>query len=163
MVRPGLLLYGAYPEPGLREKVTVRPAMTFKTQVLYVKSLPPGSPVSYGRTFHTKRTSRIATLPVGYADGYRRDLSNRGWVLIRGLEAPVVGNVTMDLIMVDVTDIPGVSEGDEVILFGPTEGSSLPVEDLAERIDTISYELLCAVSRRVPRIYTRGGKIVDAP
>ena len=163
MVRPGLLLYGAYPEPGLREKVTVRPAMTFKTQVLYVKSLPPGSPVSYGRTFHTKRTSRIATLPVGYADGYLRDLSNRGWVLIRGREAPVVGNVTMDLIMVDVTEIPDVSEGDEVILFGPTEGNCLPVEDLAGEIDTISYELLCAVSRRVPRIYTRGGKIVDAP
>jgi len=163
MVRPGLLLYGAYPEPGLREKVTVRPAMTFKTQVLYVKSLPPGSPVSYGRTFHTKRASRIATLPVGYADGYRRDLSNRGWVLIRGLEAPVVGNVTMDLIMVDVTDIPDVSEGDEVILFGPTEGNCLPVEDLAGEIGTISYELLCAVSRRVPRIYTRSGKIVDAP
>jgi len=163
MVRPGLLLYGAYPEPGLREKVTVRPAMTFKTQVLFVKSLPPGSPVSYGRTFHTKRASRIATLPVGYADGYRRDLSNRGWVLIRGCEAPVVGNVTMDLIMVDVTDIPDVSEGDEVILFGPAEGNCLPVEALAERIDTISYELLCAVSRRVPRVYTRGGKIVDAP
>jgi alanine racemase len=163
MVRPGLMLYGAYPEPGLREKVKVRPAMTFKTQVLYLKSLPPGSPVSYGRTFHTKRASRIATLPVGYADGYRRDLSNRGWVLVRGRQAPVVGNVTMDLIMVDVTDIPDVSEGDEVILFGAAGGNCLPVEDLAERIDTISYELLCAVSRRVPRIYTRGGKIVDAP
>ncbi len=163
MVRPGLLLYGAYPEPGLREKVTVRPAMTFKTQVLYLKSLPPGSPVSYGRTFHTDRASRIATLPVGYADGYRRDLSNRGWVLIRGCEAPVVGNVTMDLIMVDVTDIPDVAEGDDVILFGAAGGNCLPVEELAERIETISYELLCAVSRRVPRVYTRGGKIVDAP
>jgi len=163
MVRPGLLLYGAYPEPGLRERIRVRPAMTFKTQVLYLKSLPPGSPVSYGRTFYTKRASRIATLPVGYADGYRRDLSNRGWVLIRGRQAPVVGNVTMDLIMVDVTDIPDVSEGDEVILFGAEGGNYLPVEDLAERIGTISYELLCAVSRRVPRIYTRGGKIVDAP
>ena len=163
MVRPGLMLYGAYPEPGLRAKVTVRPAMTFKTQVLYLKSMPPGSPVSYGRTFHTKRTSRIATLPVGYADGYRRDLSNRGWVLVQGQQAPVVGNVTMDLIMVDVTDIPNVSEGDEVILFGAAGGNCLPVEDLAERINTISYELLCAVSRRVPRIYTRGGKIVAAP
>ncbi|MGW8320080.1 MAG: alanine racemase, partial [Thermodesulfobacteriota bacterium] len=163
MVRPGLLLYGAYPEPGLREKVTVRPAMTFKTQVLYLKSLPPGSPVSYGRTFHTDRASRIATLPVGYADGYRRDMSKRGWVLIRGCEAPVVGNVTMDLIMVDVTDISDVAEGDDVILFGAAGGNCLPVEELAERIETISYELLCAVSRRVPRVYTRGGKIVDAP
>ncbi len=163
MVRPGLLLYGAYPHPALRAKVRVRPAMTFKTHVLYLKSLPPGSPVSYGRTFHTKRTSRIATLPVGYADGYRRDLSNKGWVLIRRCQAPVVGNVTMDLIMVDVTDIPDASEGDEVILFGPTEGACLPVEDLAAEIGTISYELLCAVSGRVPRIYTRGGKIVDRP
>jgi alanine racemase len=163
MVRPGLLLYGSYPEPGLRDKVTVRPAMTFRTQVLYVKSLPTGSPVSYGQTFHTKRASRIATLAMGYADGYRRDLSNRGWVLIRGRSAPVVGNVTMDLTMVDVTDIPETSEGDEVILFGPGQGTCLPVEDLAEEIGTISYELLCAVSRRVPRIYTRGGKIVDVP
>ena len=163
MVRPGLLLYGSYPEPGLRHKITVRPAMTFRTHVLYVKSLPPGSPVSYGQTFHTKRASRIATLAVGYADGYRRDLSNRGWVLIRGHRVPVVGNVTMDLTMVDVTDIPDASEGDEVILFGPGQGTCLPVEDLAEEIGTISYELLCAVSRRVPRIYTRGGKIVDVP
>ena len=150
MVRLGLMLYGAYPEPGLRAKVTVRPAMTFKTHVLYVKSLPEGSPVSYGQTFHTKRTSRIATLAVGYADGYRRDLSNRGWVLIHGQKAPVVGNVTMDLTMVDVTDVPDVSEGDEVTLFGPAGSNCLPVEDLAEEIGTISYELLCAVSRREP-------------
>jgi alanine racemase len=162
MVRPGLLLYGAYPEPGLRKKIRVRPAMTFKTRVLSVKSLPAGSPVSYGGTFRTERASRIATLPVGYADGYRRDLSNRGWVLLRGRKAPVVGTVTMDLTMIDVTDIPEASEGDEVILFGPAEGACLPVEELAERIGTISYELLCAVGRRVPRIYTRGGKIVDA-
>ncbi len=163
MVRPGLLLYGAYPGPGLRTKIKVKPAMAFQTRVLYVKSLPPGSPVSYGRTFRTKRTSRIATLPVGYADGYRRDLSNRGWVLIRGQKAPVVGTVTMDLTMIDVTDVPGASEGDQVILFGGAEGACLPVEDLAEEIGTISYELLCGVSKRVPRIYLRDGKVVDAP
>lgn len=163
MVRPGLMLYGSYPDASLREKIEVRPAMTFRTNVLFLKTLPPGSPVSYNRTFHTRRESRIATLPVGYADGYRRDLSNRGWVLVRGQKAPVVGNVTMDLTMVDVTDIPDVSEGDEVILFGAGEEACLPVEDLAEQIGTISYELLCAVSRRVPRIYTRGGKIVEVP
>jgi alanine racemase len=163
MVRLGLMLYGAYPEPGLKAKVSVRPAMTFKTHVLYVKSLPAGSPVSYGQTFQTKRPSRIATVAVGYADGYRRDLSNRGWVLIRGQKAPVVGNVTMDLTMVDVTDIPDVSEGEEVILFGPAGGTCLPVEDLADEIGTISYELLCAVSRRVPRVYIRGGKVVGVP
>lgn len=163
MVRLGLLLYGAYPEPGLKDKVLVRPAMTFKTQVLYVKSLPAGSPVSYGQTFHTKRASRIATVAAGYADGYRRDLSNRGRVLVRGCRAPVVGNVTMDLTMVDVTDVPDVSEGDEVTLFGPAGGTCLPVEELAEQIGTISYELLCAVSRRVPRVYAKGGKVVDVP
>jgi alanine racemase len=163
MVRPGLLLYGVYPEPGLREKISVRPAMTFKTNVLYVKSLPPGRAVSYGQTFRTKRTSRIATLAVGYADGYRRDLSNRGWVLVRGHKAPVVGNVTMDLTMIDVTDAPDVAEGDEVILFGAIEGACLPVEDLAAEADTIPYELLCGVSRRVPRVYCRGGKILDVP
>ncbi len=163
MVRPGLLLYGSYPDPSLREKVSVRPAMTFQTNVVFVKTLPPGSPVSYGRTFTTRRPSRIATLAVGYADGYRRDLSNRGWVLVRGRKAPVVGHVTMDLTMIDVTDLPDVSEGDDVILFGPGKEVCLPVEDLAERVGTISYELLCAVSSRVPRVYTRGGKIVDAP
>ncbi len=163
MVRPGLLLYGSYPDPSLRDKITVKPAMTFRTNVLLVKTLPPDSPVSYSRTFYTQRVSRIATLAVGYADGYRRDLSNRGWVLIRGQKAPVVGTVTMDLTMVDVTDLPEVSEGDEAILFGPGEQVCLPVEDLAEEIGTISYELLCAVSRRVPRVYTRGGKIVDVP
>jgi alanine racemase len=163
MERLGLMLYGSYPNPDLRHKVTLRPAMAFKTQVLFVKSLPPGSPVSYGRTFHTKRPSLIATLAVGYADGYPRNLSNRGWVLIRGCRAPVVGNVTMDLTMVDVTDVPGVCEGDEVTLFGPAGGECLPVEDLADEIGTISYELLCAVSRRVPRVYTRRGKVVDLP
>lgn len=163
MVRPGLLLYGAYPEPGLRAKITLRPAMTFKTRVLYVKSLPSGSPVSYGQTYRTQRASRIATLAAGYADGYRRDLSNRGRVLIRGCKAPVVGNVTMDLTMVDVTEVPDASEGDEVILFGPSGGNCLPVEDVAEAACTISYEILCGISRRVPRIYSRSGQIADVP
>jgi alanine racemase len=161
MVRPGILLYGVYPERELKGRCGVRPSMTFKTRVLYVKSLPAGSPVSYGQTFVTKRPSRIATLPVGYADGYRRALSNRGRVLIRGKTAPVVGNVTMDLTLVDLTDIPDASEGDEVILFGNAGDTCLPVEDLAAELHTIPYELLCAVSQRVPRVYRRDGKVVD--
>jgi len=101
MVRPGIFLYGAYPEKGMASKIVLKPAMTLKTHVLYLKSLPPGSPISYGQTYRTKRFSRIATLAVGYADGYRRDLSNCGVVHIRGMQAPVVGTVTMDFIMVE--------------------------------------------------------------
>jgi alanine racemase len=161
MVRPGIILYGAYPDPGLMDRASLRPVMTFRTEVLYLKTLPPGSPVSYGQTFHTRRTSRIATLPVGYADGYRRDLSNRGVVLIHGKTAPVVGTVTMDLIMADVTDLPGVREGDEVTLFGCAGEETLRADELAAKIGTIPYELLCAVSRRVPRVYLKGGRVVD--
>lgn len=161
MVRPGIILYGVYPDRGLEEKIRLKPVMTFKTQVLAVKEHPAGSPISYGQTFRTVRPSRIASLPVGYADGYRRDLSNRGCVLVRGTRAPVVGTVTMDLTMVDVTDIPHVSAGDEVVLFGRTEQGGLPVEEIAEKIHTIGYELLCAVSKRVPRIYLRHGKILN--
>jgi len=162
LTRPGIVLYGAYPDPGFRDRADLRPVMTFRTEVLYVKTLPPGSPVSYGQTFHTRRTSRIATLPVGYADGYRRDLSNRGVVLIAGGRAPVVGTVTMDLVMVDVTDLPAVREGDEAVLFGQSaEGTLLRADDLAESIGTIAYELFCGVSRRVPRVYRRGGRVVE--
>jgi len=157
MARPGIILYGAYPARHLMDRIPLRPVMTLQTRVLHVKTLPSGSPVSYGQTFHTTRTSRIATLPLGYADGYRRDLSNRGWVLIHGKTAPVVGTVTMDLTMVDVTDLPETRVGDEVILFGGSGDRILRVDDLAEKIGTIPYELLCAVSRRVPRITRRSG------
>ncbi len=163
LVRPGLVLYGVHPAPGLRERIDLRPAMTFQSRILAVRTLPEGSPISYGRTFRTRRRSRIAVLPVGYADGYRRDLSNRAHVLVRGVEAPVVGNITMDLTLADVTDIPGAGEGDEVILFGTSPTGNLPAEDLAERVGTIPYEILCGVGRRVPRLYRRGGRIVKAP
>ncbi len=162
MVRPGIILYGVYPDRGLEDKIRLEPVMTFKTHVLAVKEHPAGSPISYGQTFRTSRPSRIASLPVGYADGYRRDLSNRGCVLVRGTRAPVSGTVTMDLTMADVTEVAGASAGDEVVLFGRTEQGRLPVEEVARTIDTIGYELLCAVSRRVPRIYMRHGKILDA-
>jgi len=157
MVRPGILLYGAYPARHLADRIPLRPVMTLRTRVLQVKTLPPGRPVSYGQTFHTARTSRIATLPLGYADGYRRDFSNRGWVLIHGGTAPVVGTVTMDLTMVDVTDLPETREGDEVVLFGRSGDRILRVDDLAEKIGTIPYEILCGVSRRVPRVPWGGG------
>ena len=159
LVRPGILLYGSYPDPSLRSRIEVRPVMNLRTQILHAKTVPKDTPISYGQTFRTRKRSIIATLPIGYADGYRRDLSNKGWVLVHGRRAPVVGNVTMDLTMVDVTQIPGVKEGDEVILFGAGREGLLPVDDLASCIGTIPYELLCGISRRVPRVYLKGGKV----
>jgi len=164
LVRPGILLYGAFPDPGLADRADLYPVMTFRTEVMQVKTLPPGSPVSYGQTFRTRRRSRIATLPVGYADGYPRRLSNRGAVLIHGERAPVAGTVTMDLTMVDVTDLPEVREGDEAVLFGRTgTGATLRADEVARAVGSIPYELFCAVSRRVPRVCTRGGRAVDGP
>ncbi|MBC7335163.1 MAG: alanine racemase, partial [Clostridia bacterium] len=115
--------------------------------------VPAGTGISYGRTFVTRRESRIATLPLGYADGYSRLLSNCGQVLVRGKRAPVVGRVCMDQTMIDVTDVEGVAEGDEVVLFGRQGEAFLPVEELAAKMGTISYEVLCLVGERVPRFY----------
>ena len=119
-----------------------------------MKRVPAGTPVSYGRTFVTKRESVIATLPVGYADGYSRKLGNRGEVLVRGGRLPVVGRVCMDLTMIDATGVsPDLEAGEEVVLFGEQEGARIPVEEVAGWAETIDYEVLCAVSRRVPRVY----------
>jgi alanine racemase len=127
--------------------------MLWKSLVADLKNLPEGSPISYGRTFITRRPSLIAAIPVGYADGYNRLFSNRGEVLIKGTRAPVVGRVCMDWTMVDVTDIPGVAVGDNVVLMGSQLGQEITAEELGERIGTISYEILCSVGKRVPRIY----------
>jgi alanine racemase len=128
---------------------TLTPVMRWRTAIARLKELPPGHAVGYGATFVTTRPSLIATLPVGYADGYRRGLSNRGEVLVRGQRAPVVGRVSMDLTTIDVTDIQGVSTGDEVVLLG----DGITAEELAAKLDTISYEVFCNVSARVPRVY----------
>jgi alanine racemase len=127
--------------------------MTLKTRIHFLKSVPPGTRISYGGTFATTRESLIATLPIGYADGYSRHLSNRGEVLIHGKRTPIVGKVCMDFIMVDVTDIPGASVGDEVVLIGKQGRGRITVEEIAEKIGSISYEVLCAIGKRVPRIY----------
>ena len=154
MVRPGLALYGLYPSPQVRkDRLNLEPAMSLKARIIFLKEVPAGTPISYGRTYVTDRRSFIATLPLGYADGYSRLLSNRGVVLVRGRRAPVVGRVCMDHVMIDVTDIPEVAEGDEVVLFGRQGEGFLPVEDLAEKMGTISYEVLCLVGERVPRVY----------
>jgi alanine racemase len=153
LVRPGIMLYGSYPSPAFQTAIPLKPVMTLKTRIHFMKSVPHGTRISYGGTFATKRESLIATLPIGYADGYSRHLSNHGEVLIHGKRAPVVGKVCMDFIMVDVTDIPRVSVGDEVILMGKQGRGQITAEEIAEKINSISYEVLCAIGKRVPRIY----------
>ncbi len=154
LVRPGIALYGAHPCRDLAPDFDLRPVMTWRARVTALKNVATGQSVSYGATWTAPRASQIAVLPAGYADGYLRALSNRGEVLVNGKRAPVVGRVTMDQIMVDVTEIPS-RIGDEVTLFG----ENLPVEEVAARAGTISYELMCALSSRVPRVFS--GKTED--
>lgn len=156
-VRAGLALYGAEPLDAGTSRL--EPVMRWRTAILRLKELPANHPIGYGMTFRTKRSSLIATIPVGYADGYSRALSNKGEVLIRGRRAPVVGRVSMDLVTIDVTDVPGVALGDEVVLLGRQGDQEIAVEELAARIGTISYEVLCGVSARVPRVYRDGARI----
>jgi alanine racemase len=147
MVRVGVALFGA--ESLDVGSTRLEPVLRWRTEIARLKELPPGHAIGYEMTFRTKRASRIATLPVGYADGYDRRLSNNAEVIVRGKRAPVVGRVSMDLVTIDVTDLPEVRFGDEVILLG----GEISVEELARRAGTISYEVFCRISRRVPRVY----------
>jgi alanine racemase len=152
LVRPGLGLYGLVPAPWLRPPRTLEPVLRWKTAVVHLKTVPTGTPVSYGSTWTAPRPSRIATLPVGYADGWSRLLSNRGSVLVGGRRAPVVGRVCMDLCMVDVTGVPEVVVGDEVVLLGTQGDQSQDAHALAQLQGTIAYDVLCAIGARVPRV-----------
>jgi len=151
MVRPGLMLYGY--APGSIRSADLRPALAWKTRIVQVKRVKPGQAVSYGGTFVAPRHTTLAALPVGYADGYGRGLSNRGQVLIGGRPAPVVGRVCMDLTIVDVTDHPPPHPGDEAVLLGEQGSARITADDLAAWLGTISYEVLCQIGRRVVRIY----------
>lgn len=154
LVRAGIIMYGLYPsEEVSRRRITVKPAMSFKTTVSQVKKVPQGFSVSYGCTYVTDSPAVIATLPVGYADGYSRLLSSRGEVLVGGKRAPVIGRVCMDQCMINVVNIPGVVSGDEVVLFGMQGNEFISVEEIGEWIGTINYEVICMVGIRVPRIY----------
>ena len=153
MVRPGLIMYGLYPKPGLERKMRLRPAMRLKTKVVYVKSASKGRSISYGRTFVVKKDTRIATIPVGYGDGYSRHLSNKAHVLIKGKRAPIVGRVCMDMSMVDVGHLKNVRPGDDVVLAGMQGREMITVEELARITNTIPYEVVCNIGCRVPRIY----------
>lgn len=150
MVRPGIILYGLWPSEEVKQDILLKPAMKFKAQVGFLKEVPAQSPISYGRTYYTTKPSRIATIPVGYADGWSRLLAGKAQVLIRGQRAPMVGRVCMDQCMMDVSHIPGVRTGDEALLFG---GAELPVEEVAAHLGTINYEVVCMIGKRVPRIY----------
>lgn len=153
LVRPGIMIYGCYPSSLVRREVRLRPAMTLRTQVAMVKVLQPGGSLSYGRTFVAQRPTRVATLPIGYADGLSRSHSNRGDILIRGQRAPIIGTICMDMTLVDVTHIPQVRPGDEAVIFGSQGSERISVEEVAERIGTVSYEVLSSVGVRVPRVY----------
>lgn len=153
MVRPGLSLYGCYPSDECRNFVDLKPVMSFKTEVIQVKDVPAGFGVSYGHTFVTKRPSRLALLPVGYNDGLLRNVSNKAHVLVRGKRAPQLGRVCMNVTVVDVTDIPGVESGDEVVLMGRQGEHQITADEIAGWMGTISYEVLCLFGNLNQRVY----------
>ncbi len=160
-VRPGLALYGIRPSPEWEPPFPLRPALTLKSRVVRVWTLAPGESVGYGRTFIADRESRMALVPIGYGDGYLRSLSNRGAVLIRGRRAPVRGRVSMDQIVVEVTGIPDVAVGEEVVILGRQGEAEIRAEDLAAWAGTIHYEITTLISPRVPRIYRSGGRVQE--
>lgn len=159
-VRPGIILYGYYPSNEVdKKKIKLKPALTLKSQIVHVKELSTGEYISYGRKYRTQRKSIIATLPIGYADGYTRALYGKAQVIVKGKLVPVVGRICMDQCMIDVTDVGPVKVGDEVILLGAEDGVKFDADDIAKLIDTISYEVVCMIGKRVPRVYREEGKI----
>jgi len=160
MVRPGILAYGFYPSPRVPRTVQVAGVMSFKSRVVQLRAVPAGRFISYARTYQTKRPTRVGVLPVGYGHGYPWLLSNRGDVLIRGRRAPIIGRVTMDLTMVDATEIPEIALGDEAVLFGEQGDARIALEEVAERAETIPYDILCSMGKRVVRVFQRGGHTV---
>ena len=161
MVRSGIVTYGMYPsdevDPGLLD---LKPALQWRSRVTHIKMLPPGREISYGGTFVTTRRTRVATVPVGYADGYRRSLSGKFYVLIRGRRAPILGRVCMDQMMVDITDVPDVKIDDPVVLVGSDGNDVITMEEIAAAADSFNYEFVCGISRRVPRRYRQNGQII---
>ncbi len=160
-VRPGIIIYGYYPSDEVnKENIDLKPVMTLKTNVVHIKTLPPGEYVSYGRKYKTERESIIATLPIGYADGYTRLLFEKGKVILKGEFAPVIGKICMDQCMIDITEIDGVKVGDEVILIGEDGDKKFTAETIGDLIGTISYEVVCMIGKRVPRVYTKQDEVV---
>lgn len=162
MVRPGVILYGIKPSVSMDcGRLHLKPAMQFKAKITHIKEVEEGVCVSYGRKFETQKTTKIATLPVGYADGYSRLLSGKSQVIAGGKICDVVGNICMDQCMIDVSSVNNISVGDDVILFGRDKDMEISVESLAEKMGTINYEILCIIGKRIPRIYLKDGKVVE--
>lgn len=158
-VRAGITIYGIYPSSEVeRDIVKLEPAMELKSHISYVKDLEPGASISYGGTYTADKKIRVATIPAGYADGYPRTLSNKGWVLIHGQKAPILGRVCMDQFMVNVSDIPDVKAGDEVTLIGKDGDEFISIETFGDMSGRFSYEFACDISKRVPRVYLKNGK-----
>ena len=159
MVRAGIILYGLAPSSKLADRLDLVPAMTLKTVVAFVKEGQKGATISYGRTFTADRKMKIATVPIGYADGFIRQNAKDGYMMVNGKKAKIVGRICMDQTMLDVTDIEDVKTGDEVVVFGTGENGEPTADSLAENTGTINYETVCLVGKRVPRIYIKDGKI----
>jgi alanine racemase len=156
MVRAGVSLYGLYPSDEVdKSRIDLTPVMTLKARIVHLKKVPAGFPVSYGMTHTTPSPTVIATVPVGYADGFNRRLSNRGHMLVRGHKAPIVGRVCMDLTMIDVGHIPGVALEDEVVILGRQANAAITADDLAGLLGTINYEITSAITARVPRVFLK--------
>jgi alanine racemase len=162
MVRSGIATYGLYPSEYVdSDKLQLLPAMEIKTHVSYVKTVGPGNGISYGSTYVTNKDTRIATIPVGYGDGYPRQLSSKGRVLIHGKSVPIIGRICMDQFMVDVTEIENVKQGDEVTLIGKDGTEFISIEEVAALVNSFNYEIACNVGKRIPRVYYRDGKITE--
>lgn len=162
MVRNGIITYGLYPSDEVdKSKIKLTPAMSIKSHVVFVKEVDENFTVSYGATYVTNKKTKIATIPIGYADGYPRSLSNKGRVLIKGKSAPIIGRVCMDQMMVDVTDIDDVKQGDVVTVVGNDGNETITVEELANNSGSFNYEFVCNVNKRVPRVYKKNGKVSE--
>ena len=162
LVRAGIAIYGLYPSEEVdKEKVQLKPALSLKSHIAFVKDIPAGTPVSYGGDFVSEHQMRIATIPIGYGDGYPRSLSDTGYVLIRGKKAPIIGRICMDQFMVDVSDIPEVKFGDKVTLIGRDQEEYLPVEKLSELSGRFNYEFVCDLGKRIPLVYVQDGKVEE--
>ncbi len=160
MVRPGIMVYGLRPSLGSGRDAELRPVMSFKSRIAQIRDLPAGHPISYGMTYRTPHAMRVAVIPVGYGHGYSWRLSNVGEVLVRSQRVPIVGRVTMDVTLVNIEDVDGVEVGDEVALFGRQGEAEITVDEVAERIGTINYEVICGIGKRVTRVYVRSGETI---
>ena len=161
-VRAGIILYGYYPSDEIdKNNLALKPALTLKATITNVKTLEKDMYVSYGRTFKTSNETIVATIPVGYADGYLRKLAENGKVIIKGEFAPIIGRICMDQFMIDVTNIPDVKIGDEVILLGEKNGLKYNADDMAKKLDTINYEVTCMLKSRLPRVYIKDTHIIN--